>query len=596
MRQLLHGTFEVATRCVAAMELHSFTSRGRVLVSTAVASLVMAQAAGAQVIAITGGTVYPVSGPKIDNGTVVITDGRITAVGANVAIPSGAARVDATGKWVTPGLVNAMTTLGLAEAGNPKFSGGYNDTQATVSDAISASFDVLDGINPASTLIRPTTQNGITTVGVFPGGNWFSGKGVVVDLAGSTAQQMLLKRGAGMYLQVDASAAGDGARGAMFGRLRDLFADARQYRLRRAQYEAGNTRAFAASRAQLEALQPVLAGTMPLVAVVDRASDIRTMIQLGRDFGLKLVIASGAEAWQVADEIASAKVPVMVGALNNIPVSFDALGQRQENAAILRAAGVEVSLIGNGPGDPESFNVRNLRQEAGNAVAYGLSWDEALRAVTLAPALALGVADKVGSLQVGREANIVVWDGDPFEFSSKAEKVYIRGTLQTGASRQDELVARYRSKPVNFAQPSTGSPPSGTPAASSRPGGSVGGNNSGGGAAGSGAVAGSWVLSSMRGTSKIVDGQGRAPTLTISDSRAAGFGGCNRYNGPVTIESGSRIRFGALATTMMACMDGGDQLERAYHDMLARVRNWSIQSGVLTLSGDAGVLATFRRQ
>lgn len=401
----------------------------------------------AQTIAITGGTVYPVSGPKIDKGTVIVRDGKIVAVGANIPIPAGATTVDATGKWVTPGLFDALTTLGLNENGGPQFSGGYDDGKATAADKISASFDAIDGVNPASTYFRPTTQEGITSVGVWPSDNWISGRGSIIDLTGGTVSQMLVKRGAGMFLNFDASASNTGSRGAMIGRLRELVDDARQYALRKPRYEANGTRAFAASRAQLEALQPVVAGTMPLMVVVDRASDILTVIALAKELRVKLVIMSGSEAWQVAKDIAAAKVAVMVGAMNNIPHSFDALGARQENAALLRAAGVAVSLIGNGPGDELSYNVRNIRQEAGNAVAYGMSWDDALRALTLAPADATGVADRIGSLSVGREANVVLWDGDPFEFTTRATAVYIRGTLQTGLSRQDELTNRYRTPP-----------------------------------------------------------------------------------------------------------------------------------------------------
>ena len=400
--------------------------------------------ARAQTIAITGGTVYPVSGPKIDNGTVLIRNGRIVAVGANIVIPDSATRVDATGKWVTPGLVNALTNLGLSEGGGPEFSGGYNDTQAKVTDGISAAFEAVDGFNPASTLIRPTTQDGITSVGVWPSGNWISGRGAMVQLSGNTVDQMLVKRNAGMLLNFDAVTASAGARSAMFARLREVLSDAKQYRLRRVQYEAGAVRTFATSRAQLEALVPVVSGDMPLVVRVDRASDIRVVLGIARAFALKLVIVSAAEGWQVAAELFAAQVPVMVGAMSNIPLSFDALNSRQENAAILRAAGVSVSLIGNGPGDPLSFNVRNIRQEAGNAVAYGMRWDDALLAVTLAPATALGVADRVGALRTGNDADIVLWDGDPFEFATRATAVYIRGALQTGMSREDMLTARYR--------------------------------------------------------------------------------------------------------------------------------------------------------
>lgn len=420
--------------------------------SSAAQAQVSAPAPG-PVIAITGGTVFPVSGPRIENGTVVITAGRITAVGANIAIPAGAERIDATGKWVTPGLINAATNLGLSDAGSPQFSGGYNDARATGVKGISAAFNAWEGINPASTLIRPTTQDGITSVLVAPGGGLIGGRAAFVDLAGADIASMVVRAPVAMIATYDASAGSFQSRGELLGALRDLLSDARTYATRRAAYEANQSRTLAASKADLEALQPVLAGTMPLVVGVDRESDIRAVLALGRQFGLKLVLYGAAEAWQVAAELRAANVPVMVGAMSNIPGSFNTLGMRQENAALLRAAGVNVTIIGNGPGDNATFNVRNIRQEAGNAVAYGMTWDDALRAITLAPAQAFGIADRIGSLQAGRAANVVVWSGDPFEFGTRAERVYIRGALQTGPSRQDELAERYRRLPPGFREP-----------------------------------------------------------------------------------------------------------------------------------------------
>ena len=199
---------------------------------------------------------------------------------------------------------------------------------------------------------------------------------------------------------------------------------------------------------------PVLDGRMPLVLQASRASDIETALQIAQEYSLKLVIAGAAEGWMVADKIAAAKVPVLVGAMNNIPLSFSTLGSRQENAAQLRAAGVSISMIGNaGGGDEEAFNVRNIRQEAGNAVAYGLPWAEALRAVTLSPAETFGVADRIGSLQPGREANLVVWSGDPFELSTIAERVLVRGREFTAPTRQDLLEQRYKNLPPNYRKP-----------------------------------------------------------------------------------------------------------------------------------------------
>lgn len=409
--------------------------------------------AAAQTIAITGATIHPVSGPRIERGTVVIANGRIVAVGAEVAIPAGAERVDATGKWVTPGLFNAATTLGLNEGGGPQFSGGYDDTRAAGDKGISAAFNAWEGVNPASSFIIPTRQDGVTTVLVAPGGGLIQGRAAVMNLAGESLASMLVRAPVAMIASYDASAGELRSRGDLLARLDAVLSDARTYAARRPAYEANQSRTLAASRADLEALQPVLAGTMPLVVAVDRASDIRSVLGLARRHRLRVILYGAAEAWQVAPELRAANVPVMVGAMNNIPGSFNTLGMRQENAGMLRAAGVHVILVGNGPGDPASFNARNIRQEAGNAVAYGMPWDDALRAVTLAPADAFGVGDRLGSLQVGKAANIVVWSGDPFEIGTTAERVYINGALQTARSRQDELAERYRTLPPAFRRP-----------------------------------------------------------------------------------------------------------------------------------------------
>ena len=199
---------------------------------------------------------------------------------------------------------------------------------------------------------------------------------------------------------------------------------------------------------------PVLEGRQPLVVRANRASDIEMALQIAREYSINLVITGSAEAWQVAPKLAAAKAGVLVGAMNNIPGSFNALGMRQENAAQLRAAGVSVALVGNaGGGDEDAFNVRNIRYEAGNAVAYGLAWNDALRAVTLAPAEMFGVADRVGSLQAGREANVVIWSGDPFELLTNAERVFVRGRESTAKSRQDLLEERYRRLPPDYRRP-----------------------------------------------------------------------------------------------------------------------------------------------
>ncbi len=408
--------------------------------------LVTAVSANAQTIAIIGGTVYPVSGPKIENGVVIIRDGRIVQVGdINVVVPAGAQQIDARNKWVTPGFINSATALGLSEGGSPQFSGGYNDASANGANGNTASFEAWRGINPASTLFTPARAEGVTSVLVAPSGGMVAGKAAVIDLIEArSATEMVRRAPVAMFGNFGNPGSGNaGSRAEFWADWRALLDDVKSYQTRRAAYESGSTRDFAATRADMEALVPVVAGTMPLALEVDRASDILEALAFAKEYNLKLWLTGASEAWLVAREIAAASVPVFVGAMNNIPTSFDALSSAQENAALLRAAGVTVVLIGNGPGDNATFNVRNIRQEAGNAVAYGMTWTDALRAITLAPAEVLGVADRVGSLTAGKDANVVIWDGDPFEFSSYPTQVFVRGKEITTVSRQDLLTERY---------------------------------------------------------------------------------------------------------------------------------------------------------
>ena len=408
--------------------------------------------ATAQTVAIVGGKVYPVSGAPIENGTVVITNGKISAVGTNVPIPAGAQRIDATGKIVTPGFVNSSTQLGVQEIG---FGGPPVDASARGKDNIAAAFTVWEGLNPNSVLLAPARKEGITSFVIIPTGDLIAGQAALVDVVPGTTSDMILRAPVAMVAEIgDAQQAGLGSRGELIVKLREVLEDAKYFQTHRDAFDRAQTRQFAASRLDLQALIPVIEGRLPLLLTVDRESDIDAAMRLARDYNVKLMIGGGAEAWMMADKLAAARIPVLTGAMNNIPAGFAALGQRQENAGLLRKAGVAVALIGNaGGGDEEAFNVRNLKQEAGNAVSYGMTWDDALRAVTLTPAEIFGVADRVGSLQAGREGNVVVWSGDPFEFTSHAEHVFVRGREYNEKTRQDLLIERYRNLPGTHNQP-----------------------------------------------------------------------------------------------------------------------------------------------
>ena len=403
----------------------------------------------AQTIAITGGKVYPVSGPVLERGTVLMRNGTIVAVGTDVAIPADAQRIDATGKIVTPGLVNAGTALGLVEIGAVAST---RETSARGHDGVAAAFMPWEGLNPNSVLIEPARAAGVTSVVVLPQGGLIAGQAGVLHLVGGSAEDMVLRAPVAMVATLGgAEGRGGMPRAETLMRLREILDDARVYQKRRAEFERAQTRPLAASHLDLEALLPVLAGREPLLVEADRASDIEAALRIAREYRLKLIIGGGAEAWMVADKLAAARVPVLTGAMNNIPMSFATLGQRQENAGLLAKAGVPVALVGNaGGGDEESFNVRNIRYEAGNAVAYGMDWNAALRAITLTPAELFGVADRVGSLQAGRQADVVIWSGDPFEFASQPERVFVRGVQQTAPTRQDLLEDRYKRLPPDY--------------------------------------------------------------------------------------------------------------------------------------------------
>jgi imidazolonepropionase-like amidohydrolase len=387
-------------------------------------------------IAFTGATVYPVSGPRIPNGTVLIQDGRITAVGANVAIPAGATRVDAAGKWITPGFIHANANAGLGVSGLGAFQEGH------IQGEINPSFNPAEGIDPAAFGIAVVRTGGVTGGVLVPGGSFFPGQAPAVNFAGDHVEDMLVRRNAAMVLDLsdNSKEAGGGSRAGTMARVRRLFDDALEYARRKPDYQRAAIQPLSAPAKELEALLPVLRGEVPLAISASRRIDIENALRLKREYRLRVVLLNGVEAWQVAKDIAAAGVPVVLEPNRDIP-SFDGLGARLDNATLLREAGVDVIIAQGDPGGE-----RNLRYAAGNAVRNGMSWDDALKAVTLAPASAFGFAD-YGTLAPGKVANVVIWSGDPFDFSAVAEKVYIKGREQPLRTRETELRDKYRTLP-----------------------------------------------------------------------------------------------------------------------------------------------------
>jgi imidazolonepropionase-like amidohydrolase len=390
-------------------------------------------------IAITNARILPVSGPAIERGTVLMRGNRIEAVGASVTVPPGARVIDAAGKIVTPGWLDAGVQTGIVEI--PSSAEGTAD-EATTDARVSAAFTVVDSFNGNTTVIPVTRIEGITRTLVTPSstGNVFVGQAAVMDLTGDQVPDAVTKAPAAMIALLGENGAqvAGGSRATAILRMREMLEDARDYGANRTAFNSAQRREYARTRLDLEALQPVLKGQEPLVVFANRASDLLASVRLAKEFNVRLVLMGGAEAWMVADQLKAAQVPVVVKALTDIP-SFDSLGATLENAARLSKAGVTLALA-----TFDTQNSRTLRQEAGNAIAYGMSRDAALEAVTLTPAKLWGVADRVGSLEPGKDADVVVWSGDPFELTTGPEHVFIKGREMPADTRQTELLKRYR--------------------------------------------------------------------------------------------------------------------------------------------------------
>jgi hypothetical protein len=278
---------------------------------------------------------------------------------------------------------------------------------------------------------------GVTTAAVHPRGGVLSGQVTWIDLVHGAPTNAVVRRRIAIAGTLNREVGG--SRAATLGLLGRVFSDAEYLRRNRARYERRELlREFAAHTRELEALGPLVAGEVPLVISANGASDILAIVALAEEFGIEVAIAGGAEAWRVAPTLAAAGIPVLLTPRANLPRAFDSLGARLDNAALLARAGVELAIT-----EPSAHDLRNLTQEAGIAVAYGLPWEAALTAVTLGVARIYHMDGDYGSVEPGKVANLVVWNGDPFELSSAAEHVLLRGVEIPQISRQTLLRERY---------------------------------------------------------------------------------------------------------------------------------------------------------
>lgn len=423
-------------------------SRSLARLALAAALAVTATAAGAQDVLIRGARVHTVSpAGTLEKADVLVRGGIIRAVGGNVEAPAGVPVVDAGGLPLTPALFGGLSGLGVEEvSGEP----------ATVDHALALNgpmtvpaiepdwrpeFDLVPAYNPRSAAIGVNRVAGIgwtmLAPGTVPGGSFVAGQGAVVRLDGSFDAALEASRSLFIDLGSDAKGLAGGSRAAQYMLLEQALRESRPV-------PAAGMVAMVPGHGLLtptgrDVMMRYTRGGR-VVFHVDRAADIRQTLALAQRLGFQPVVAGGAEAWVVAGELARARVPVLVDALDNLPSNFDSLGARLDNAARLHAAGVAVGFTQRGDA---THNARKVRQLAGNAVANGLPWDAGLAGLTRVPAEAFGVADQLGSIEEGKRADLVLWSGDPLEVTSVARQVWFDGKAIPMRSRQTQLRDRY---------------------------------------------------------------------------------------------------------------------------------------------------------
>ncbi len=404
----------------------------------ALAALLLAAAgAQAQDLLIRNATVHTATERgTLQGADVLVRNGRIAAVGSGLDA-GGATVVDAEGRPVTPALFGGITGIGIEEV-----SGESATTDGTLALGANAhemtvrpEFDVTLAWNPDSLLLPVARVEGIgftlLSAGTGAGGSIVGGQGAVMRLDGGDqpAGPKLL------FVDLGSRAANlsGGSRAAQWMLLDQLVDEARG-RI------APDARVALLTPAGRATLQRHLDGDRPLVVAVERAADIRQLLRWSKKQGVRVAVRGGSEAWRIAGELAAAKVPVFVDPLDNLPGDFDRIHASLRNAALLRAAGVEVGFTQAGD---SSHNARKLRQLAGNAVAHGLSWEDALAGLTRVPARVFGVDGEIGAIAPGLRADLVLWDGDPLDVASLAHRVWFDGRAVDMRSRQTELRDRY---------------------------------------------------------------------------------------------------------------------------------------------------------
>jgi len=423
------------------------------LASSALAQSVIMNNPGVKAkVAIRNATIVPVTSPMIEHGTIVIADGKIAALGTDVDVPAGYDVVDGTGLYVYPGFIDSGTSIGLIEVSSVAGS----DDQSEVGD-MNPNASAAVALNPHSQLIPVARVNGITNVIVRPRGGIVSGRDALIQLAGWTPKEMTVKNPVGMHVNFPRKPSGfttahlwdDRAREAKkeyeenLEKLRNTLRDARAYAKAMGAHAAGGALPHLDYDPVLEALVPVVRGEEPVVIHADRARDIRAAIDFAEAENLKMILADAEDAAEVAPLLAEKKIPVIFGPVWALPSNEDDPYDKIFAAPnALHDAGVLFAFE-----TADAHNVRNLPYQAANCVAFGLPKEVALEAITINPAKIFGVDSEIGSLEVGKVANLFVADGDPLEIQTNVKHLYIAGEEISLETKHTQLYEKFSKRP-----------------------------------------------------------------------------------------------------------------------------------------------------
>lgn len=410
-----------------------------------------------QPVAIVHAKIFTITGPVIEDGTVVINGDKIEAVGNTIDLPANARVIDATGKSIFPGFIDANCHAGLEE---------ISAVPATVDDSenvdpITPHMLVTDGFFPESKTLGVSRVNGVTACVVSPSAtNVLSGTSAVIEFSEKRLDQVILQARSGINGTLGEAPKEEygsknkppATRMGTAALLRATLQKAKEYGEKWSRYEANANSKKADEKSkippdrdlEMESLQDVLAGKLPLVISAHRADDILTALRIAGEFGFKqnLIINFGTEAYKVADVLAKEKIPVLVGPITTQPDRMETLGARYDNAARLQRAGVLIAIQTN-----ETHNMRNLPYEAGLAVANGLPYEEGLKAVTINPAKIFHLDSVIGSIEKGKRANLIIANGDPFEPKTEITNVFIGGEELPDTSYHRQLWEQFQKNP-----------------------------------------------------------------------------------------------------------------------------------------------------